>query len=47
MKRVARTDPGEHTVVVEPVVGIVQVELAVVRVAVDVQHAAVTVRVLP
>jgi len=47
MKRLARPDTHEHAVVVEPVVGIVQVEFAVIGVAVDVQNAAVAVRVLP
>jgi hypothetical protein len=47
MKRVARPDAREHTVVVEPVVGVIQVELAVVGVAVHIQNATVAVRVLP
>jgi len=47
MKRLARPDTHEHAVVVEPVVGIVQVEFAVIGVAEDVQNAAVAVRVLP
>ena len=47
MTRVAAADPGENAVVVEPVVGIVQVELAVFSVAVQVHDATVAVRVLP
>ena len=46
-KRVARPDTGEHAVVVELVVGIVQVELAVVGVTVHVDDTTVAVRVLP
>ena len=46
-KRVARADTGEDAVVVEPVVGIVQVELAVLSVAVQVHDATVAVRVQP
>ena len=41
----SRPDASEHTEGVEPVVGIVQVELAVAGIAVDVHHAAVAVRV--
>ena len=34
MKRVARPDAGQHAIVVEPVLGVIQVELAVLGVAV-------------
>ena len=47
MKRVARPDSGKNAVVVEPVIGVVQVELAVRGVAVEIQNAPVAVRVLP
>ncbi|MDE2018838.1 MAG: hypothetical protein KGJ13_00650 [Patescibacteria group bacterium] len=47
MKRVARPDAGQHAIVVEPVLGVIQVELAVLGVAVHVQHARVAVRILP
>lgn len=46
-KRVARADASENAVVVEPVVGIVQVELAVLGLAVQVHDATVAVRVQP
>jgi len=46
MKRLARPDTHEHAVDVEPA-GIAQAEPAATGVAVDVQNAAVAVRVLP
>ena len=47
IKRFARADASEDAVVVEPVVGIVQVQLAILRVTVQIDDATVTVRVLP
>ena len=47
MTRVAAADTGQDAVVVEPVVGIVQVELAILRVAVQIHDATVVVRVQP
>jgi len=47
MTKIARPDASEHTVVVEPVVSPVQVQLAVRGVTVHVDHVRVAVRVQP
>ena len=47
IKRVATANTGENAVVVEPVVRIIQVELAILRVAVQIDDATVAVRVQP
>lgn len=47
IKRVAGPNTGKHTIVIEPIVGIVQVELAVLGVAVEIHDAAIAVRVQP
>ena len=43
----ARPDTSQDAVVIEPVVGIIQIELAVLRVTVQIHDAPVAIRVLP
>ncbi len=47
MKKIARPDTSQDTVVIKPVLGIVQVQLAIRGIAVQIHHAVFTVRVLP
>ena len=47
MKKVARPNTGKHTVVVEPAIRIVQVELTIVGITIQIHHAATAVLVQP